>query len=140
MPKYKILDTPGGTVINTILASEKYMLETYPYHELVVEVRAARNKTIVTAGDLIALLDNEASGTPTPRYAKIYREAYPQGNKPEDDMSLGFLERAKHPKRADGLIDLSDPMVETGLNYFRDNPVFNVSQADVDRVLAGVEV
>ena len=36
MPKYKILDS-NGIVLNTIIASEKFVKASYPNYELVVE-------------------------------------------------------------------------------------------------------
>jgi hypothetical protein len=36
MPKYKILDS-NGSILNTIIASEKFVKASYPNYELVVE-------------------------------------------------------------------------------------------------------
>ncbi len=68
-------------------------------------------KTRVTFGELRVLIEEQA-------YAKIYRAAYPQGNKPEDDSALYFFESAKNPSSSDGLIDVTAPLVTGALDYF----------------------
>lgn len=68
-------------------------------------------RTKVNQGELIDILGTQP-------YAKIYRAAYPQGNKSEDDIALFFLERAKYPTSEDGLIDVTDSIVTDALDYF----------------------
>jgi len=95
-------------------------------------------RTLVRPGELIGLL-NDDNGAPTRNYASIYREAYPQGNKPEDDVALEFLERAKFPTSADGLIDVTTPLVLAAMEYFRDDVKYaGIDQDVVDRVIQGV--
>lgn len=75
-------------------------------------------KTRVTLGELTILI--QESG-----YAKIYRAAYPQGNKPEDNQALYFLEQVKNPTSDDGLIDVLDLVVTDSLDHFVVNNYIN---------------
>ena len=68
-------------------------------------------RTHVTQGELIILLGDQV-------YAKIFRAAYPQGNKPEDDIALYFFARAENPTSDDWLIDVMDQIMSDALDYF----------------------
>jgi len=59
MPKYNVLDAPGGNVINTILASETFMQYRHPHYELVVEVVVPRKNVYTGAQFWKALTDAE---------------------------------------------------------------------------------
>ncbi len=101
-----------------------------PSQELPQEYR-----TRLKSGEIIALLKDPALPTKG-SYAKIYRAAYPQGNKPEDDIALEFLEQAKNPYSSDGLIDVAD--IEGALDYFITQNYIDAE--DKARVMQGWQV
>jgi len=86
----------------------------------------------VSSGQIIALLKDPSSPNKG-SYAKIYRAAYPQGNKAEDDIPLEFLEQARMPYSDDGLIDVAD--IEPALDYFISQNY--MGQSDKDGVMQG---
>lgn len=90
----------------------------------------ATYRTRVRPGELIELIGNVG-------YSKIYRAAYPQGNKPEDDTALVFFEKARNPTSPDRLIDVNDPRVVAALDYFIVQTY--ITEADKTRVLQGVQ-
>lgn len=102
----------GTRIFEYFGTSDELVWATYTPPPPVQEYR-----TRVLPGELIGLLDDDR-GTPVKNYAKIFRAAYPQGNKPEDDTALTFLERAKFPTSLDGMIDVTDPVVDQALSDF----------------------
>lgn len=98
-------------------------------------VTPQKYRTRVLPGELIGLLDDDR-GTPVKNYAKIFRAAYPQGNKPEDDTALTFLERAKFPTSLDGMIEVTDPVVDQALNDFVTSGY--ITNTDKTRVQLGI--
>lgn len=97
-----------------------------------VPVKVYRKR--ITPGEAIALLKDPSSPNKG-SYAKIYRAAYPQGNKAENDVALEFLEQAKFPYSEDGMIDVND--IEPALDYFLASPQNYIDQSDKDRVMQG---
>ena len=90
-------------------------LEVYDRNTYFPPVIPPTHRTRLKSGEIIALLKDPTLPTKG-SYAKIFRAAYPQGNKAEDDIALEFLEQAKHPYSDDGLIDVAD--IEDALDYF----------------------
>lgn len=89
-------------------------------------------RTRMRSGEVLALLKDPANPTKG-SYAKIHRAAYPKGSETGDNIALEFLEQAKNPYSADGMIDAVD--LEPGLDYF-----ISVSYIDADdkaRVMKG---
>jgi len=68
-------------------------------------------RTRVTFGELKVLFEQQP-------YSKVYRAAYPQGSKAEDDEALYFFERAKDPVAKDGLIEVTDQLMTDALDHF----------------------
>jgi len=92
------------------------------------------HRTRLRPGEVLALLKDPSSPAKG-SYAKIYRAAYPQGNKDEDNIALEFLEQAKHPYSLDGMIDVAD--LQPALVYFMGAPRNYLDQDDFDRVMRG---
>ena len=87
-------------------------------------------RTQVRPGEIIDLM---GAG-----YAKVYRAAYPQGNKPEDDIALVFVERARNPISADSLIDVNSALVTAALDHFIDQGY--ITTPDKTRIQQGIEL
>lgn len=79
-------------------------------------------------GEVLMLLGETA-------YAAVYNAAYPRDGAPVDPQALFFLESAKHPYSADGLLLVNRPPVTDAMNYFVS--VGYITQADADRVTEG---
>lgn len=79
-------------------------------------------------GEVLALLGATA-------YAAVYAAAYPRGETPADPQALFFLESAKHPYSANGLLDVNVPPVTDAMAYFV--AVGYITQDDADRVTQG---
>ncbi len=88
-------------------------------------------RTRITNGELIFLMEKLA-------FSKVFRAAYPQGNKPEDDEALYFFERGKYPIDSDGLIDVTSSTMTAALDYFI---VSNyMTAADKTRIQQGMPI
>lgn len=89
---------------------------------------AAGYKTELNPGEVLILLGAVA-------YAAVYAAAYPKDATPVDPQALFFLESAKHPYSANGLITVNEPPVTTALQYFV--AMGYITQDDADRVIRG---
>lgn len=88
-------------------------------------------KILVSFGELKDLFGATA-------FAKVFRAAYPPGTKAPDDMALFFFERAKDPTHPSGKIDLSDPILDQGLQYFISKGY--ITTDDAARIKQGVKL
>lgn len=99
-------------------------------------IKATHRKKI-SLNELIDLLDGSESNN-HPNYAKIYRAAYPSGNKPEDDFALHFLETLKNASSKDALADVGSDTMLKALDHFVLKNYIDLT--DKDRVIEGVEI
>jgi thiamine monophosphate kinase len=116
---------------NTVIAGDVVIADYYGELPLDAYITPAEYRTRVRPGEVIVLMGNQG-------YAKIYRAAYPQGNKPEDDDALCFIERARFPTSTDGLIDVADATMTSALDYFI--TANYITQADKIRIQLGVAI
>jgi hypothetical protein len=101
---------------------------TLPNYPGAWPVPVVRYRTELNPGEVLVLLGAEA-------YAAVFAAAYPNDGTPADPQALFFLESAKNPYSATGLIDVNVPPVTDAMAYFV--AAGYITQADADRVTQG---
>lgn len=112
MATYKILDSAGGNVINTIRASEAYVAARYAHYELMEEPA----KSFGTKITPLALQR---------RFTQAERKAIRTAGKSNDDVQ-DFIELCKIARE----INLTDPDTVTGVQAMESAGLLDPGRAD----------
>lgn len=122
---WRNLSRHGGHKVGEYYGSDD-TIEDYGGEWPIVELTY---RTRVRPGEVIKLMGRAA-------YAKVFRAAYPPGQAQADDEALVFLEQARFPTSADGMIDVTSLEMAEALAYFEASNYVHAENAA--RVMQGV--